>query len=279
MCDSLRPRGLLASRLLCPWDSPGRNPWMVCHALLQGIFLTQGLNPHLLCFLHWQVGSLALLKPGCVVVQSPSNVQLMRPHWLQHTRLLCPSPSPRVCPSSSSMNQWCHPTISSSVSLFSFLLQSFPALESFPMSRLFTLDGQRIGPSASASVLSKSIQCWFPLRLTDLKKKKDWLIWTLCFPKDSQESSPAQQFKSITLALCLVCSPRFCCCSITQWCPTLYNPMDCSTPGFPVLHHLLELAQTHVHWVSDAIQPSHFLSSLSPPAFNLSQHWGHLGSS
>ena len=48
--------------------------------------------------------------------------------------------------------------------------------------------------------------------------------------------------------------------------------MDCSTPGFPVHHQLLELAQTHVHWVSDAIQPSHPLSSPSPPAFNLSQH-------
>ena len=50
--------------------------------------------------------------------------------------------------------------------------------------------------------------------------------------------------------------------------------MDCSTPGFPVLHHLPELDQTHVHWVSDAIQPSHPLSSSSPPAFNFSQHQG-----
>ena len=52
------------------------------------------------------------------------------------------------------------------------------------------------------------------------------------------------------------------------------NPMDCSTPGFPVLHHLLEFTQTHVHWVGDAIQPSHPLSSPSPPAFSLSQHQG-----
>ena len=51
-------------------------------------------------------------------------------------------------------------------------------------------------------------------------------------------------------------------------------PMDCSTPGFPVLHHPPELAQTHVHWISDAIQPSHPLSPPSPPAFNLSQHQG-----
>ena len=60
--------------------------------------------------------------------------------------------------------------------------------------------------------------------------------------------------------------------SVAQLCPTLCNPMDCSLPGLPVHHQLLELTQTHVHWVSDAIQPSHPLSSPSPPAFNLSQH-------
>ena len=54
---------------------------------------------------------------------------------------------------------------------------------------------------------------------------------------------------------------------------TLCNPMDCSTPGFPVLHHLPQLAQSHVHWVGDAIQPSHLLSPPSP-AFNLFQHQG-----
>ena len=60
--------------------------------------------------------------------------------------------------------------------------------------------------------------------------------------------------------------------SITQSCPTFCDPMDCCTPGFPVHHQLLELAQTHVHRVGDAVQPSHPLSSPSPPAFNLSYH-------
>ena len=64
--------------------------------------------------------------------------------------------------------------------------------------------------------------------------------------------------------------------SVTQSCLTLRDPMDCSTPGFPVHHQLLELAQTHVHWVGDAIRLSHPLSSPSPPAFNLSQHQGLL---
>ena len=59
-----------------------------------------------------------------------------------------------------------------------------------------------------------------------------------------------------------------------QSCPTLCNPMDCSTPGLPVHHHLLEFAQTHVHWVGDAIQPSHLLSPTYPPALNLSQQQG-----
>ena len=62
--------------------------------------------------------------------------------------------------------------------------------------------------------------------------------------------------------------------SVTQSCPTLCNPMDCSTLGFPVHHQLPELTQTHVHQVGDAIQPSHPLSSPSPPAFSLSQHQG-----
>ena len=62
--------------------------------------------------------------------------------------------------------------------------------------------------------------------------------------------------------------------SVTQSCSTLCDPMDCSMPGLPVHHQLLEFTQTHVHWVGDAIQPSHPLSSPSPPGFNLSQHQG-----
>ena len=63
-------------------------------------------------------------------------------------------------------------------------------------------------------------------------------------------------------------------CAVAQSCLTLCDPMDCSMPGFPVHHHLLEFAQTHVHQVSDATQPSHPLSSPSPAVFSLSQHHG-----
>jgi len=62
--------------------------------------------------------------------------------------------------------------------------------------------------------------------------------------------------------------------SVTQLCPTLCDPMDCSMPGLPAHHQLPELAQTHVHWAGDAIQPSHPLLSPSPADFNLSQHQG-----
>ena len=69
--------------------------------------------------------------------------------------------------------------------------------------------------------------------------------------------------------------PKRChCCSVAQACLTLCDPMDCSMTGFPILHYILEFAQTHVHWIGDAIQPSHPLSSPSPPALSLSHHQG-----
>ena len=92
----------------------------------------------------------------------------LRPHGLQHARLPCPSSSPEVCPSSCPLLLWYHPAISSSDSLFSFCLQSFPASGTFPMSQLFTSDDQNTRVSALATVLPMSIQGWFPLRLTSL---------------------------------------------------------------------------------------------------------------
>ena len=61
----------------------------------------------------------------------------------------------------------------------------------------------------------------------------------------------------VVLSICILAYLLKSCCSATQSCPTLCDPVDCSMPGFPVLRHLLEFAQTHVYWVSDAIQPSH----------------------
>ena len=82
--------------------------------------------------------------------------------------LRLPSPPPRICPSLFPLNRWCHPTISSSVTLFFFYLQSFPASGSFPMSQLFASGGQSIEAPASALVLPMNIQAWSPLGLTGL---------------------------------------------------------------------------------------------------------------
>ena len=90
----------------------------------------------------------------------------LRPHEVQHTRPLCPSPTPRVHSNSCPLSQWCHPVISSSVVTFSSYLQSLPASESFPMSQLFTWGGQSIGVSALASVLPMNTQDWSTLEWT-----------------------------------------------------------------------------------------------------------------
>ena len=99
-----------------------------------------------------------------VAIQLLSRVQLFAIHGLQHTRLPCPSPSLRVCSNSCPLSRWWHPTTPSSVFPFSSCLQSFPASGSFPMSQLFTSDGQSI--EALASVLQYSGLIFF---------KTDWL--------------------------------------------------------------------------------------------------------
>ena len=110
------------------------------------------------------------------------------PHGLQYVRLPWLLPSLRICSNSCPLSWWYHPTVSSSVVPFSSCPPSFPASGSFPMSQLFTSGGQRIGTSASASVLPVNIQEWFP---------SGWTGWSLCSPRDFQESSPKPQFKSI----------------------------------------------------------------------------------
>ena len=110
------------------------------------------------------------------------------PHGLQHTRLPCPSPFPEACSNLCPLSQWCHPAISFSVVPFSSCPQSFPASGSFPVSQFFASGGQSTRPSASASVLLINIQDWLPLGL---------MVWSPCSPRDSQESSPTPQLKSI----------------------------------------------------------------------------------
>ena len=90
----------------------------------------------------------------------------LRPHESQHTRLPCPSPTPRVHSDSHLSSQWCHPAISSSVIPFSSCPQSLPASESFPMSQLFIWGGQSTGVSALGSFSPKKSQDWSPSEWT-----------------------------------------------------------------------------------------------------------------
>ena len=116
----------------------------------------------------------------------------LRPHGLQHARPPCPSPAHGVYSNSHPSHQWCHPTISSSVVPFSSCLQSFPASGFFQMSQFFVSGGQSTGVSASASVLPMNIQDWFP---------SEWTGWISLVSRNSQESSPIPQLKSINSSM------------------------------------------------------------------------------
>ena len=122
------------------------------------------------------------------------------PHGLQHTRLPCPSPSPRVCSNSCPLSQWCHPTISSSATPhFSSCPRSFSVSGSFPISWLFSSDDQIIGASASASVLPMNIQNWSPL---------GWTGWISLLPTGlSRVFSSTTIWKHQFLALSLLYGP------------------------------------------------------------------------
>ena len=111
---------------------------------------------------------------------------LLQPHESQYTRPPCPSPTPGVHPNPCPSSRWCHPTISSSVVPFS-CPQSLPASKSFPVSQLFTWGGQSTKVSALASFPPNKSQGW----------SSEWTVWNSCSLRDSQESSPALQFKSI----------------------------------------------------------------------------------
>ena len=133
---------------------------------------------------------------GAVFACYFSSVQFSRsvvsdslwPHELQHARPPCPSPTPGVHPNPCPLGRWCDPNILSSFVPFSSCSQSFPAPESFPVRQLFASGGQIIGVSPSTSVLLGTPR-------TDILS--DGLVGSPCSPRDSQESSPTPQIKSI----------------------------------------------------------------------------------
>ena len=202
MSNSLQSPGLWPTRLLRPWDFPGKNTAASCHSLLQGVILTQGLNPGLP---HWQVDSWPSEPPGkyyfvCKLKKwkrkywsIPNLNTMLRVEFESFNGLFTEFPSslfslvPKSCPAVCDPMECSTPgfpvnhqlpeltqthvhrvgdAIQPSVGRFSSCLQSFPASKTFLVSQFFASGGQSIGVSALASVLPMNIQDWFPLGLT-----------------------------------------------------------------------------------------------------------------
>ena len=184
--DSSRPHGLQPTRLLHPWDSPGKSIGKGCHCLLQmsrfqllQLDLKETFHLCLPLMLHvWILyfrGTQSMLKFFPSVQYSHSVMfDSLWAHGLQHSRLPSPSPTLGACSNSHPSSRWYDPTISSSVVPSASCLQSFPASGSFLMSQFFTSGGQIFGVLSSASVLPMNIENWFPL---------GWTGWISLQPK------------------------------------------------------------------------------------------------
>ena len=167
----------------------------------------------------------------------------LRPHGLQHAKPFCSSPTLRVYSNSCPLSWWCHPTISSSVVPFSSHLQSFPASGSFQMSQFFTLGGQIMGVSASASVLPMNIHDWFPL---------GWTGWISLLSKWLSRVFSNIQFKSIH-------SSAF---------SFLYSPTLTSIHDYYILHpYCIYIHTTSIHdktWSTGKWQTTSVVLPLEP---------------
>ena len=152
-----RTRGM-RNAYQCPFFIQAVAPWEISDQLKEDEILW-------VCHVHGMIRYLGSHWKQISSVQELSHVQLFVTPW-KHARLPCPSPIPGVCSSSCRLSRWCHPTISSSFVPFSSHLQSFPASGSFQMSQFSASGDQRIGVSASASVLPINIQDWSPLAWT-----------------------------------------------------------------------------------------------------------------
>ena len=137
----------------------------------------------------------------------------------------------------------------------------------WPLVTLYMIPCSQVPPSLSFLILSLVVS------------KVMSSSWSFCLTNPTKNKMPGDYLAQLQIRkrlrktnLKYVCTVQF--SSVAQSCPTLCVPMNRSTPGLPVHHQLPESTQTQVHWVGDAIQPSHPLSSPSPPALNLSQHQG-----
>ena len=197
------------------------------------------------CRLNWPLCWEDSLKEG---MATHSRILIWEIPWTQNTGMLQSMGSKRVG------HKWVTEHTNTHIhaeELFSCLFQ---VLEDTWNSWLVTLFYFKVYHSSSLSVVYPLTLC-LPFQL--FKNSDDYTDLLIASKIFFLSHYPWPQFSSVA-----------------QSCPTLWDPMDCSVPGLPVHHWLLEFFQTHVHGVGDAIQPSHPLLSSSPPAFNLSQHQG-----
>ena len=217
MSDSLRFHGLQPARLFCPWDSPGKNTGVGCHALLQGVFLSS----------------------------------------IEHASLTPPALAGRFFTTSTTWEdiRWGQASLNT---LSHFFAKNFT----------FWLPQALVAACKVFITICELLIVANGIQLPNQESNLGPLPW------ECRVLATGPQWTHNTLSSFWDGERGFQFSSVTQSCPTLCNPVDCSTQGFPVHHQLPELAQTHIHWVGDAIQPSHPLSTPSPPNFNLSQHQG-----
>ena len=205
MPDSLQPHESQFARPHCPSPAPGIHPNPCLLSQWYHATISFSVGPFSSCpqsfptsgsfqwvnSLHQVVKVLEFQLQHSVQFSRSVVSDSLRAHESQHARPHCPSPTPEVHSNLRPLSQWCHSNTSSSV-IFSSCPQSLPASESFPMSQFFAWGGQPTGVSDLASFLPKNTQGWSPL---------GWTGWISLSRRDSQESSPTPQFKSISSSM------------------------------------------------------------------------------
>ena len=170
---------------------------------------------------------------------------LCNPMDPQHVRPPCPSPTPGLCPNSCPLSWWCHPTISFSVVPFSPLLQSFPALGSFPMSQFFTSGDQNIGVSASAKVLPMYTQNWSPLGWTDYGNIHVSMLFShIIPPSPSSTQSKSLFFTTVSLLLSCLLGHHY---RLSKF--HIYVLIYCIGASLSDLFHLFHIGSSFIHFI------------------------------
>ena len=183
--------------------------------------------------------------------------------WTAARQASLTTPAPRACSNSCPLSQWSNHLILCCPLLL--LPSIFPSIRVFSSESVLLIRWPKYWSFSFSIRPSMNIEDWFPLGLTSLILQSKGLSRVF-------SSTTVQKHQFFGAQPSLWPNSQTGLSSVAQSCPTIYDPMSCSTPALPIDHQLPEPTQTPFHWVGDAIQPSHPLSSPFLPAFNLSQH-------